>query len=246
MRRSIFIIRASGTSSSAGSKVLLVLSPKAKQAFLNTGVSTEIVAPIYDENADTSVLPNTTGDIDSSRYLFPVACGNEALDHTVPAYAMEAKEPTTQIDVLMTGDHNAAGAFVWYMNNVTCYTDYNDPSLFEAKLGNYDQPKERQIYDMATKCAHLHGHNMQIPAEGLGIWNGSIVDPRNSQRRDSQLIRAQGYLVVQSSLTTQAFGLCTVTLPGTHLRMPYVMAQTCGDWTAWSKTTVVPMIDSGL
>lgn len=28
--------------------------------------------------------------------------------------------------------------------------------------------------------------------------------------------------------------------------MPYVMGQTCRDWSAWSKTTVVPMIDSGL
>ncbi|KAI7388268.1 laccase-like multicopper oxidase [Hortaea werneckii] len=115
---------------------------------LNTGVSIDVVAPIYYEDADTSVLPNTTSDIDSSRYLFPNNCGNEALNHTTPSYAMEVKEPTTQLDFLMTGDYNATGAFVWYMNNITYYTDYNDPSLFEAKLGNYNYSQERQIYNM--------------------------------------------------------------------------------------------------
>lgn len=105
---------------------------------------------------------------------------------------------------------------------------------------------------------------MQILAEGLGIWNGSIVNPENPQRRDSQLIRPQGYLVVQIELdnpgiwplhchvawhTSEGMLINILEQPDKlreETQMPYVMAQTCRDWSAWSETTVVPMIDSGL
>ena len=96
---------------------------------LNTGVSIEAVAPIYYEEADNSVLPNTTSNIDPSTYLFPNACSNQLSNDTVPAYAMAVNEPTTTLNILMTGNYNATGAFVWYMNNVTFFADYNDPLL---------------------------------------------------------------------------------------------------------------------
>jgi FtsP/CotA-like multicopper oxidase with cupredoxin domain len=95
---------------------------------LNTGVSIEAIAPIYYENADTSILPNTTSDIDPSRYLFPNNCGNQPLSETVPSYAMEVKQPDKTLNFLMTGNYNSTGAFVWYMNNVTFMGDYNGES----------------------------------------------------------------------------------------------------------------------
>lgn len=45
---------------------------------------------------------------------------------------------------------------------------------------------------------HLHGHNMFILSEGVGDWDGStIVNAQNPQRRDVQLLRPNGYMVVQ-------------------------------------------------
>ena len=41
---------------------------------------------------------------------------------------------------------------------------------------------------------------MQVLAEGVGTWDGTIVNPSNPQRRDTQLIRPSGYLVVQVEL----------------------------------------------
>jgi len=52
----------------------------------------------------------------------------------------------------------------------------------------------------ASHPMHMHGHNMQILAEGVGTWNGTIVNPSNPQRRDTQLVRPNGYLVVQFDL----------------------------------------------
>lgn len=45
---------------------------------------------------------------------------------------------------------------------------------------------------------HLHGHNMYVLSEGAGTWDGStVVNGGNPQRRDVQLLRPDGYLVLQ-------------------------------------------------
>ena len=79
-----------------------------------------------------------------------------------------------------------------------------------------DDPKWN-IYDFGTNTStrvvlhnyfpvvhpmHLHGHDPWILAEGVGEWNGSIVNPRNPQRRDTQLLQPgspdePSYIVLQ-------------------------------------------------
>ncbi|TKA33408.1 hypothetical protein B0A54_14105 [Friedmanniomyces endolithicus] len=202
---------------------------------LNTGVSIAAKAPIYYQAADTTLLPNTTSAINGSRYLFPQNCG-----------------------------------------------DYNDPILYEAKLGNTDNfTTQRQVYDMgnstvlrliltsvgfpASHPMHIHGHNMQILAEGVGSWDGTtIVNPSNPMRRDTQIIRPNGYLVVQIELNnpgvwafhchvawhiSEGMNINILEQPAgieKEMELPYVMAQTCRDWADWTGGHVVPQIDSGL
>lgn len=96
---------------------------------LNDGLHYESTAAIYYENADVNMKPNTTTDISPSRYLFPLNCNNQELNITVPEFVMPVKEPTTTLNFTMTGGNNATGDFVWWMNNITFYTDYNDPTL---------------------------------------------------------------------------------------------------------------------
>ena len=35
---------------------------------------------------------------------------------------------------------------------------------------------------------HLHGHSFWVLAEGFGDWNGTVTNPQNPQRRDTQLM----------------------------------------------------------
>ena len=45
---------------------------------------------------------------------------------------------------------------------------------------------------------HLHGHNMYILHEGEGFYDGqSFINPENPQRRDTQMLRPNGHIVVQ-------------------------------------------------
>ncbi len=49
---------------------------------------------------------------------------------------------------------------------------------------------------------HLHGHNFWVLAEGIGAWDGTITNPSNPQRRDTQLMVAgtpdvPSYLVLE-------------------------------------------------
>lgn len=117
----------------------------------------------------------------------------------------------------------------------------------------------------ASHPMHIHGHNMQVLAEGTGSWDGStIVNADNPQRRDTQLIQPNGYLVVQIDLDNPGVwpfhchvawhiseGMNINILEQTpsvqdEMQVPYVMAQTCRDWAAWTGSNVVDQIDSGL
>lgn len=183
---------------------------------LNDGVSYEAKAAIYYENANDTVTPTSQSSIDPSRYIFPNACSNGDLSITQPAYSIPVKDPDVSINILMTGNYNASGAFVWYMNNVTFIADYNDPVLLDVKTGNTTFPSLRNAYNMgnatsvrlnmtsvgfpASHPMHLHGHNMQVLASGVGTWDGTIVNPSNPQRRDTQLIQPSGYLAIQFDL----------------------------------------------
>lgn len=247
---------------------------------LNDGLSYEVTAAIYYEDADTSIPPNTTSTISTSELLFPDGCANEPLNMTVPAFVMPVTEPDTTVEFLMTGADNSTGEFVWYMNNITFLGDYNDPSLLEAKLGNYDFPVERQVYSYGNSTSirliltsvgfpashpmHIHGHNMQVLATGFGSWDGStIVNPSNPQRRDTQLVPPNGYLVVQYDLDnpgmwpfhchvawhiSEGMNINIVDQPSAleAMSIPYSVAQTCRDWSAWTGTHIVDQIDSGL
>ena len=45
---------------------------------------------------------------------------------------------------------------------------------------------------------HLHGHNMYILHDGDGPWDGhTLTNPHNPQRRDVQMLRPSGHLVIQ-------------------------------------------------
>lgn len=87
---------------------------------------------------------------------------------------------------------------------------------------------------------HLHGFNMYILHEGLGPWDGTIVNQNNPQRRDVIQVRGNGHVVIQfdaasnpgalftpepdslgfslaNKLASQASGPSTATLLGTSL-----------------------------
>ncbi|KAE8445118.1 hypothetical protein EG329_013720 [Mollisiaceae sp. DMI_Dod_QoI] len=111
---------------------------------------------------------------------------------------------------------------------------------------------------------HLHGHNMFVLAEGTGTWDGStVVNPSNPQRRDVQIVQAGGYLVLQLTAdnpgvwplhchiawhVSAGLYISVVERPDdiANLPIPAVMAQTCRDWAAFTNSTVVDQIDSGL
>jgi len=112
---------------------------------------------------------------------------------------------------------------------------------------------------------HLHGHNYFVEAIGHDgeIWNGTVVRPYNPQRRDVQIVPAGGYMVISFETDNPGAWVfhCHVAwhvgtgLSATFLErpdrirnynIPNTVAQTCRDWWAYTNTTVVNQIDSGL
>lgn len=250
---------------------------------LNDRFQTETTAAIYYEAADTSKAPTTTSHISPQRYLFPVACRNQPIALTKPAFPIAVKTPDVTTTIVMGGNWNASGDFVWTMNNQTYLANYNDPNLLEAKLGNLNFEPIRNVYNYGSNTSvrlilyndpngppashpmHLHGHNFQVLAEGSGgQWDGTITNPDNPQRRDTHIVAPFGWVVIQFDLdnpgtwpfhchvawhVSQGMNLILLeqeTVVLREMEIPYIMAQTCRDWAAYTGQHVVDQIDSGL
>lgn len=104
---------------------------------------------------------------------------------------------------------------------------------------------------------------MYVLAAGTGSWNGTITNPSNPQRRDVQLVEANGYIVVQFDPTTPGVwpfhchiswhasaGLYMQFLVRpddiTKYSIPDKVGATCTDWSAYTSANVVDQIDSGV
>jgi len=250
---------------------------------LNDGISPEAVAAIYYQNANTSAAPTTQSTVPQSEIE---TCQNDALSETVPAYKITPpSHPTTTEIINITynsnGTHN-----LFYMNNSTFRADYNDPVLLDAKLGHQTFPSEYNVYDFGSSQSirfvvynyattgahpmHMHGHNMYILATGTGMWDGTVTNPQNPQRRDVHLLpnapstTDPAYIVVQIDADNPGVwpfhchiawhvsaGLYINILERPNdikksMSIPSTAAQNCRDWASWTGTNIPDEIDSGL
>ena len=244
----------------------------------STGSSTqrEALAAIFYDGANTTLTPpsNATS-IDDSH------CGNDNLNQTIPAYDFPSTStPATTYQIDIVNKNNETGHSLWYMNNSTFRANYDHPILLLAKVGNTSYPydPEWNVYNtgangsvrvilnntsLTSHPMHLHGHNFNVLAEGVGAWDGTIEHIENTQRRDTQLLQAQGYLVIQYNTDNPGVwpfhchiawhvsaGLYVNMMEQTKkikkLDIPSTSAQTCRDWWAYSGANVVAEIDSGL
>lgn len=100
---------------------------------LNDGVSPNAVAAVYYQDADTSSVPDTTSDVTAAELA---KCSNDALNQTVPFCPIKiSTNPATTETIDITFASNGTD-FLWYMNDSSFRGDYNDPVLFETKVGN--------------------------------------------------------------------------------------------------------------
>ncbi|CAK7201616.1 hypothetical protein SEUCBS139899_004324 [Sporothrix eucalyptigena] len=209
----------------------------------------------------------------------PSSCANDDLSLTHPLYPIALPPPswthTFDIDVFV----NASNVTLWKFDGVSFRGDYNAPTLLLASLGNTTWPAEWAGRNLYTNTSirmivnnpgpsqhpmHLHGSNFYVLHEGPGQWDGTtIINPSNPMRRDVQLVRPYGHLVLQFDTNNPGVwpfhchiswhasgGFLTqfIVQPEKvrELQIPSIMAQTCRDWAAWTGTHVPDQIDSGL
>ncbi|KAF2477172.1 uncharacterized protein BDR25DRAFT_251761 [Lindgomyces ingoldianus] len=168
---------------------------------LNDGISPNAVAAVYYEDTDEESVPETTSDVTAAQLAF---CANDPLNQTVPLCKIPLDEPTTteQIDIEVRSNGTN---FIWYMNNSSYRGDYNNPILIQAKNGDLDYQPQWNVHNFGTNKTvrlhlinhgrlgahpmHLHGHDYHVLAEGFGDWDGTIVNPENTVRRDTHILQ---------------------------------------------------------
>lgn len=205
-QRSDVIIHANQAANS--SYWLRVVAPS---GCANNNGANHAQAAFYYDDADLSQSPSSTPQPDYNNTY----CGNDPLASTIPSYAIASGDAATTDTVILSGGSNGTHN-KWFMNGIAAMVDYNDPILLEAKTGNATYSPTLNVHDYGSNSSvrvlvvnngsvvhpmHLHGHDMFVLAEGLGtVWDGVVVRPMNPQRRDVQIVRANGYVVLQWNL----------------------------------------------
>jgi FtsP/CotA-like multicopper oxidase with cupredoxin domain len=248
------------------------------------GISTQAVAAVYYENADTNSSPNTTASWTTAQLQH---CGNDDLSLTTALCKItpDAVPATAEVIDITFGSNGTN--FVWFMNNSTFRGDYNHALLSAVNQGNLTFEKEWNVFNFGSNSSvqihvqnhffvahpmHLHGHNYHVLAEGIGAWDGTVVNPSNTQRRDVQLMQpgvnnngtiTPSYIVLQWTQDNPSVwpfhchiawhvsgGLYVNVLERPDdiqkFNIPAVIDQTASDWNAWTNSNIVDEIDSGL
>ncbi|KAF8253925.1 hypothetical protein K440DRAFT_532846 [Wilcoxina mikolae CBS 423.85] len=227
------------------------------------------LAAIYYSGANETALPKSTPQPDT---LPDCHDASYPLALTVPVFKI-TPDPTPSItrNIEITFGQNATGHFIWYMNGVSFRANYNNPVLLLANVGNTSYPQNWNVYNSGNATSirvvlkntsgvrhpmHFHGHNMFELASGDGDWDGTITNPSNPARRDTFMIKRNGYFVFQyiadnpgiwpfhCHIAWHISGGLYVNLMEhpteiEKLHIPGTLHQTCRDWATFTNTTVV-------
>ncbi|KAF2009296.1 multicopper oxidase [Aaosphaeria arxii CBS 175.79] len=167
---------------------------------LNDGVSPNALAAVYYEDADTNAIPTTETDVTAEQLS---TCKNDPLTEGTPLCKIAVADPSTIEKIDFEFRSNGTN-FIWFvessMTNSSYRGDYNDPILLQAKNGDLQYKPEWNVMDFGSNETvrlhlvnhglvgghpmHLHGHDFHVLAEGFGEWDGTIINPENSVRRD--------------------------------------------------------------
>ena len=240
-------------------------------------------AVVYYEDADTSALPSTTG------YPLPQSpdnngCTNDDLSLTVPSCAMAVEDPGTTLTININIALNSSGVPKWEMNDVSFEGDYNVAILQQVAQGNQTFEPVWNVYNQGSASSvraivynqfladhpmHLHGHEFQVLATGTGIWDGTITNPSNPQRRDVQQLADGGtvadptYIVLQWNQDnpgvwpfhchiawhlSAGLSLNMLERPDDIMSMsiPQEYYNKCTVWNTWEQTNIVSQVDDGI
>jgi FtsP/CotA-like multicopper oxidase with cupredoxin domain len=169
----------------------------------------DALAIVFYEDADTTQLPTTTTDVNTT------VCANDPLTETTPLIPIAPGPADVVSNIAINLTVNETGHPVWTMNGQTFRANFNNPILLLAHQGNISYPNDPQwnVYNFGENQTirivfqnlipfahpmHLHGHNMFILHEGPGTWDGvTITNPSNPTRRDTQLLQPLGHLAMQ-------------------------------------------------
>ncbi|KAK5656371.1 hypothetical protein OQA88_4751 [Cercophora sp. LCS_1] len=229
------------------------------------------VAAVYYDDADSTKTPTT-----SPWDLPSPPCANDDLSVTEPLMPIPVPQPTTTHTMEIEIFTNESDITLWKFGGVSMRANYNNPILLQANEGNFTFEEEWNVLNFLANTSirivvvnktpgphpmHLHGHNPYILHEGPGPWDGNIVRPSNPQRRDVQIVRGGGHLVLQFDATPGAWGFhCHIAWHASggffssflirprevmKMRIPEKTYQSCGEWDAWTHRNVAEQIDSG-
>ncbi|ETN46123.1 uncharacterized protein HMPREF1541_00307 [Cyphellophora europaea CBS 101466] len=165
----------------------------------DTQADSDALAIIAYPNAPAETAPQSVGIAHPAN---PVCdTGDISLLH--PVYSMPVQAPDLTLSLHLNAVFFPAGHLRYVINNQTFDSSnlYGQPLLHSVLDGVTTFPPENHVYStysarivrlvlvsefLPPHPMHLHGHDFQVLAQGVGEWDGTITNPINPLRRDVQ------------------------------------------------------------
>ncbi|KAK3398805.1 Cupredoxin [Sordaria brevicollis] len=129
------------------------------------------LAAIYYEDADTSVLPNTTATTYDESY-----CGNVPLSLTTPLYPIRPpSKPETTITLDIKFAANSTGNKLWFVNNETFRADFEHPLLLFTNQHESPQGQEQGQGQGQPPHAHAHAQPLNLDRTTYNVGSNHSV-----------------------------------------------------------------------
>jgi hypothetical protein len=264
---------------------------------LSDGVSTQATAGVFYQDADTDSLPTTTASWTTAQ-LQHCGNDDLSLTTAFCKETLPTPATTETVDITFSsngtnfvwfmnnstfrGDYNHALISAVNNGNMTFEDEWNVYNFgsndsvriilknhFSAAHPMVSHTSRKLETKLTYNSKHLHGHDFHVLAEGVGEWDGTVINPDNTQRRDTQLMQpglADGtpsYIVLQWNQDNPGVwplhchiawhvsaGLYINVLERPadiqQMTIPAELAAGEASWNSWSNSNTVDQIDSGL
>lgn len=120
----------------------------------------DAVAGIFYEDSDDTIPPTSQAwDVAD-----PGDCANDPLDVTIPVYSIALPEATYTQNLDIGAYINSSGNYLWTFGNVSARVDHNNPTLLQAREGNFSFAPEMNVINYGSNSSVRLIINNPFPA----------------------------------------------------------------------------------
>lgn len=157
---------------------------------------------------------SSSADPVSKPYLFPDDCDDMSMSTLVPYLPLSVGSQSASEDLPITAQISSDRVVQWLIQGSTMHVEWGNPTLAQIYASDTMWSRQENVITISKETAwtyfviqntnpiphpiHLHGHDIYLLKQDVGIFSGSFsgIDKSNPTRRDTAMLPGAGYMII--------------------------------------------------